>query len=192
MKVGDEVEPAPKRAMVKTGRPRWHVFVVQPMSEDSVRAWFARRGIEAWFPTEQAWRRVPRARRKRVPYERRLVPGYVFARFDGEPVWSEVRKCRWLRRVVGCDGRPAPVSDDAMAEMARVPWRLEAMRKAAEEARRIVPGDRALIRDGAMAGWVVEVREVHAGIARLVVPILGNRVTQISVERLDKQRGVVR
>lgn len=190
MRIGDKVAAVPREALTQAGTPRWHVFVVEPMREAGVRAWFEWRGLEAWYPTETAWRRVARGPRAKVAYERRLVPGYVFVRFEGAPVWSAVRRCRWLRRVVGRDGRPAAVSDAGMAEMARVPQRLEAMRRAAQEARRIGPGDRARIRDGAMAGWVVEVSEVHAGIARFVVPLLGERRCDMEVGRLEKQQGV--
>lgn len=88
--------------------------------------------------------------------------------------------------MVGVDGRPLPITDEILSEMEHVPARLEAIRKREQCKRQINPGDRVRIKDGAMADYVVEVSAVHAGIAKFMVPLLGDAMSQIPVDRLTK------
>lgn len=189
-RIGQTLPPPPVRP-VQTGaiEPAWFVFVTPPQAEGKARAWLERRGVTCWYPSETGWRRQPRSRVKRVAYERRIVPRYLFARFTGRPVWHEVRSCRWISRAVGHDGVPLPVSDEVMAEMAAVPQVLAQLRARQIAARTIQPGDRARVLDGPLAGWVVEVTEVRNGIARFLLPLLGGAEGEAHVAGLDK-RGV--
>lgn len=166
--------------------PVWFAFETPPRAEPRARAWLEYHDVEAWYPTEQAWRRVPRGPRRRVPYERAVVPRYVFARFTGTPQWHALQQCRWLSRVIAIDGRPLPVSESAMSEMAKVPPRLSAMRRREEEARIVRPGDEVELLDGPMQGWVVEVAEVHQGLARFLVPLLGSAMAEVPLQRVAK------
>ena len=187
-RIGDAAPPAAITPLqLGAQEPVWFGFQTPPLAELRAQAWLARRGVEAWFPTETAWRRLARGPRRKVSYERPVVPRYVFARFTGAPQWPALRECRWLTRVIGTGGLPMPMSDAVMARMAEVPGRLRALRRKAEEARTVRPGDRVRIRDGAMAGWVVEVTDVHRGLARFVVPLLGAAGAAIPVDRLDKE-----
>lgn len=187
--IGQEMPLETRRPIQAGDAVAWYVFQTPPQKEVSAKAWFERRGVEAWYPSEQRWRKMPRSRRKKAPYEARLVPRYVFARFTGHPAWDVVQSCRWVSRVVGIDGVPLPVSDDVMAQMAMVPERLEAIRKREVEKRTIRAGDKARILGGVMDGWVVDVSEVHEGVARFIVPILGQRETRMEVTRMMKVQG---
>ena len=187
-RIGQPVAPAPREALQSGAEsPRWFVFLVRPLAEPQARAWFEARGLEAWYPAEVVWRRGGRGVRRRIRGARRVAPGYLFVRFTGAPNWAALRACRHLRRVVGVAGRPVPISDAAMGQMAKVPERLAEARRAAAEARRVRPGDRARILDGPMSGWVVEVAEIHAGVARFLLPLLGQACAQVPVDRLDRE-----
>ncbi|MGC4232867.1 MAG: transcription termination/antitermination NusG family protein [Niabella sp.] len=177
--------------------PIWFAFVTPPQKETAAKVWLERRGVECWFPTEQRWRRVPRGKVSRVAYDARVVPRYVFARFHGYPQWDVLRQSRWISGVIGRGDMPIPITDKTLSEMATVPGRLQYLRDqaaaaAAERRRReielrtIRPGDTVQIRDGACEGWIVDVSDVHAGIASFIVPILGDRMISIETDRLEK------
>jgi transcription antitermination factor NusG len=162
--------------------PVWHALITLPRREASAQAWLAQRGIEAWYPVETRWRVLRRGRVRRRPYEAVIVGGYIFARFRDEPVWEVVRECRFLRGVIAYDCRPIPITDEVMAQMAQVPARLEALRRREAERRLIRPGDRVVVTEGPLAGWTVDVHEVHAGIARFLTPL-----GEAEVARLEKR-----
>lgn len=166
--------------------PAWYAFQTPPLKEIAAQAWLERKGVEAWFPTEPRRRRLSRGKRPFVEYEGRVVPRYIFARFTGRPRWDALMQCRWLTRVVGVNGAPLPVTDAIMSAMAQVPQTLEAIRKAEAEKRIVRPGDKVRIITGAMQGWVVDVTAVHAGIAKLIMPLLGKTETNIDVSHLEK------
>ena len=171
--IGQEV-PLEQGKPIQTGdMVAWYVFQTPPQREESAKAWLERRGVEAWYPSETRWRRIPRGKRQKAPYEARLVPRYIFARFTGYPAWDVVQSCRWLSRVVGMNGEPMPVTDDVMAQMEKVPERLEVIRKREIEKRTLRPGDKAKVASGPFEGWVVEVQQIHAGIASFIVPLFG-------------------
>lgn len=171
--IGQEV-PLEQGKPIQTGDVvAWYVFQTPPQREASAKAWLERRGVEAWYPSETRWRRIPRGKRQKAPYEARLVPRYIFARFTGYPAWDVVQSCRWLSRVVGMNGEPMPVTDDVMAQMEKVPERLEVIRKREIEKRTLRPGDKAKVASGPFEGWVVEVQQIHAGIASFIVPLFG-------------------
>jgi len=75
-------------------------------------------------------------------------------------------------------------------QMAQIPAVLAEKARQAEEAKRIRPGDRAVITDGPLAGCRVSVAAVHAGIARVILGILGTTEAQIEVARLDKAQAL--
>lgn len=186
LRIGDTVPGGEEQALVLPGPVQWFGFVTAPQSEAKARAWLRRRGVVAWYPVERIWRDFGGVRRRKVRCERIVVPRYVFARFAGEPRWHLVRECPWLHRVIGFGDRPRPISDATMGRMAEVPRVLREIRRREEEARRIAPGDSARIVDGPLAGWVVDVSEVRAGVARFLAPGSAALPGEISVARLEK------
>ena len=181
--IGQEI-PLEQKRPIQTGDsvPSWFVFQTPPQKEVSAKAWLERRGVEAWYPSETRWRRIPRGKRSKAPYEARIVPRYIFARFTGYPAWDVVQSCRWLSHVVGVNGTPMPVTDEVMANMDQVPARLEAIRQREIDKRTLRPGDKAKVATGPFEGWVVEVRQIHAGIASFIVPLFGGE----TVGKADK------
>lgn len=186
LRIGDTFQPSPRQTITGwPASPRWFALLTMPQGEAKAQAWLAVHNVESWYPTETAWRIIPRSKRKQK-YLKRIAPGYLFARFEAEPNWPAIRHSRHKLRVVSCNGSPAPISDATMAEMQTIPTRLAEIKQAQVIARTIRPGDKAIIRDGFMAGWAVDVSEIHAGIAQFIVPILGETVVKIPVARLAK------
>lgn len=194
--IGQIIHGEPVRVAAQYGpdsEPRWFAFMTPPQKEVSAKAWLEWHGVEAWYPVETRWRNVPRAKVRRKPYEAVIVPRYIFARFTASPAWHVLRGCRFLSRVVGVEDRPLPISDDVMAQIEQYPATLNERRaeilkrRQEEERRRIVgPGDKVMVRDGALAGWVVGVAEVQGGIAKLFSPLLGPLKAETEVARLVK------
>jgi hypothetical protein len=130
--------------------------------------------------------------------EKLVAPSYVFAHFPGEPRWhiplGSLPGRIYLRGAVSVGGRPARISDNVIAQLALVPKRLadeqarqERKRRAREaaevEARRVWPGVRAEVTEGTFVGQMVDVRDVDAGMARILTPLFGGREAMIE-ERL--------
>lgn len=168
---------------------RWYILKTAPQKEFAVEAWIKANGaVEAWLPTEKRWRKIPRGKRRKVEYQARLAPGYVFVCFDREPVWDVLiaRANGKLFGVVGEGGWPVAIPESAMARMKLMPARIEVLRAQAREARMVRPGDKARILEGPLVGWVVDVSSVDAGIARIVVPLLGEREAGIAADNLER------
>jgi hypothetical protein len=170
--------------------PSWHIFQVPPRGELPATAWLTRNGVsECWHPTETAYKRNRFKPGKRIPYERPVAPGYLFAVLPQRPHWDVLfaRSRGKLLRVVSHNGDPVAVPEETIAAMAQVPQRLASIREAEAAKRRLNPGDKATV---SIAGieWQVTVDRIHAGIAHFVVPLLGGREVQAPVETLRKDQ----
>jgi transcription antitermination factor NusG len=174
-------EPTPGILGAELATPEWFILRTTPQREASAKARLEKLGVlEAWFPTVTVTRRKPRAivmeeRQKRV------APGYLFTRWGHVPQWHLVkdRTSGWVSSVVCVCDRPWSISEAVIAKMALVPHRIEEMRRAeeqrlmAEERQRIADrmalrpeaGQAAKLLDGPLAGTVVAVLSVKAGVA---------------------------
>lgn len=169
--------------------PQWYIFVTAPQGEVAAGAWLRRNGVpECWFPTEPKWRRVPRGKVRKVRYFAPVVPRYLFAVIDKEPNWDVLfaRARGKLVGVVSCNGTPIPIPERDMMAMRQVPARLAAITEKRRIAAMIRPGDRVEIEDGPLAGWTVDVARIHAGIASIVIPMLGLDEVKVPADRLRK------
>lgn len=176
------------------GQTQWFALVTKPQKEKAAKVWLERNGVEVWYPTETAWRKVARGKRKKVAYERTVAPRYIFAGFTGQPQWDMLFNLfpgkLHLSGVVGHAGRPLPIKDDELCEMSMIPDRLVEQRAAIEDALKIKTGDKVEVLEGSMRGWVVDVGSVRGPIARLLVPLLGNCHPDIPIEHLRKLGGL--
>jgi transcription antitermination factor NusG len=190
-RIGDTFPIAARQAIISGPPlpPCWYALLTMPQGEAKAQAWLLANGVESWYPTETAWR-INRHRKRKELYQRRIAPGYLFARFEHHPNWPAIRYSRHALRVISINGDPAPITDETMADMQSIPTRLEEMKRSATAARTIHPQDRATIRDGFMAGWVVDVAEISGSIAKFIIPILGGKEVKMHVSRLQKQQGV--
>ncbi|MFC4668156.1 transcription termination/antitermination protein NusG [Seohaeicola nanhaiensis] len=71
------------RVIFRPSVMRWYALRVPPQREDQAEAWLKRRGVYAFHPVLK--RRVVRYGVEEVR-KTRYLPGYVFARFPGDPV----------------------------------------------------------------------------------------------------------
>lgn len=181
--VGDMVQAAPTdRAICAPGPARWYALRVAPQREDQAEAWLRLRGVYAFHPVK-----VQRVRRHGVMREihRRYLPGYVFARFPGDPLVHRVRSCPFvtgaLCRSDGAWGVLEPHKLAAIHAMRKLDAAGEAASKARAAQRRAAamarPGGPALFTGGAFAGARCEVVELDAdGGARVRMSLFGGEV----------------
>lgn len=190
LKIGDQIPATQSRGIwADEWQPAWHIFQVPPRGEMPATAWLARNGCpEAWYPSETAYKRNRFKPNARIPYERPIAPGYLFAVLPFRPHWDVLfdRARGKLSRVVSHNGQPVAVPESVIASMAQVPERLATMREAEADRRMIKPGDKASV---TVAGieWTVSVHSIHAGIASFVIPLLGGREVNAPVAALRKE-----
>lgn len=166
--IGDVVEvTGQKAAIFYPGQSRWYALRVAPQREDQVEAWLGLRGVYGFHPVL-----ARKARRHGVvrEYHRRYLPGYVFARFEGDPIEHAVMACPWvLGALCRSDGEWGILERKRLAaihSMRKIDL-LQKEAKAAARARRFAEarlrrGDSVLFRSGPLAGFKAEVVELTA------------------------------
>lgn len=192
LQVGDAVDlPTGRGIWASEWEPSWFIFTVPPRGELPASAWLSRNGVtECWHPTETAFKRTRFKPNQRIPYERPVAPGYLFAVLAHRPHWDVLfaRSRGKLLRVVSHNGQPIAVPESVILDMEQVPHRLASIKEAERAKRTIGPGDRVAV---SVAGieWQVEVSRIHEGIASFVIPLLGGREVSASVDTLRKVGG---
>jgi len=174
---------------IKDADPQWYIFVTAPQRELQAEAWLRRNGVhECWFPTEPRWRRIPRGMVRKVRYMAPIVPRYLFVMIDKEPNWDVLfdRARGKLTGVVSRDGVPMPICEADMLKMRHVPVTLEAIREKRRLASMIREGDRVEVMSGPLEGWMVDVSRIHAGMARIIIPMLGLDEVDVPIDRLRR------
>lgn len=165
--------------------PTWIVAFVPPQGELTATAWLSRHGAEAWYPTEVIYVHAARPPHKLVPRIKPIAAGYLFVQINRLPIrdfWIAQSNGK-IRDLMHFGERLVTIDDDAMMQMRQVPERLRDMRHAAEEAKRIKPGDTVTILSGGMAGWSLTVDAVDGGIVKLAGPV---GVIEVEADRLAK------
>lgn len=183
LSIGDAVTLAPSgAALVTPGPSRWYALRVTPQREDQAEAWLRLRGVYGFHPV--LMRRVTRHGRPR-DYARRYLPGYVFARFRGQPVVHRVLSCPFITgalcRADGQWGVLEPQKLQAIHAMRKLDAEGEAMRAARAQRRRAQSvarvGEAALFTGGAFAGARCEVVDLNAdGGATVRMHLFGGEV----------------
>ena len=173
--------------------PTWFILVTPAQKEKAAKPWLERNGaLEVWYPVTQGWRKVPRGNRRQVPYDKLVAPRYVFMHTDKEVHWDvlfEAARGR-VSGVVGYHETPLAISEETISNMAMVPERIEALRLMNEaerlkrlEALRPREGEKAKLTVGPLAGWIVDIARIDAGIAHFV---LGSIPGTAAVETLER------
>ncbi|MEP2717319.1 transcription termination/antitermination NusG family protein [Pseudophaeobacter sp.] len=198
--IGQQLRPSHHRGLTgdplqtELGEPyrHWYILKVAALQEFVVQEWLRDEPgvVDAWLPTEKAWRNQPIGRRRRIPYKKKIAPGYVFVCVDRQIAWDVLRHQSngKVLGVVGRDDKPMPVPEDQMRAMKKLPKTIQKIYAEQEAARAIVAGMKARIKDdcGVMAGWVVDVSEVNGGIAKVLVPLFGGRSAKLDAKFLEK------
>ncbi len=177
LQIGDHLPPLDATLIVGAGPSRWHALTVQPQREDQVESWLSRRGVYGFHPV---LRHATRVRGKVREYDRRYVPGYVFARFPGVAVQHRVMLCPWVTGAICSEGGYWGVLDPSGLRAIHAMRKIEAAhaeaRAAKLAARRraaiVQVGDGAMFRAGPLAGLrgeVVELPTIGGALVRLQV-----------------------
>jgi transcriptional antiterminator RfaH len=160
----------------------WYTLHTKPNAEYQVAAALRRRGIQAFLPEIESPNRRHKGRR------RPFFPCYLFIKVDLER--AGVSCVQWtpgLRRVVAFDGRPMPLSDEAIDLIRRKledfnaagGWRDDTFR----------PGETVRISDGPLQGMlaIFEGPSTPSERVRVLLTFLGHaRRVQLSAADLEK------
>jgi len=172
--------------------PAWFIFQVPPRGELPASAWLSRNGAaECWYPSETILTTNRYKPGKRIPKIVPVCSGYLFAVLPARPHWdvmfarAQQGNRKLLTHVVSRGADPIAIPESVIADMAQVPQRLETIREAEREARRIRPGDKARLNIGGTE-WTVQIEAIHEGIASFVLPLLGGATHKANVEALRK------
>lgn len=191
LSIGDTVTLGSARgAIVTPGPSRWYALRVTPQHEDQAEAWLRLRGVYAFHPV--LMRRVRQGGHVRL-YARRYLPGYVFARFRGDPVRHAVLTCPFITGALcRSDGQWGVLEPDRLRQihaMRQLDAKGEAARKV-KAAQRLAaalarPGEAAMFTGGAFAGARCEVVELNAdGGATVRMNLFGGEVL-VSAQAAD-------
>jgi transcription antitermination factor NusG len=147
----------------------WFVLIVPPQGERRAIAWLDEKGVtEAWYPTETVYvhARVPPY--KRIPRIKPIASGYLFVRLHRRPIWDFLfsQSRGKISDVMRIGERPVALADSDLMQMREVPERLQSMREAIEDAKRVRPGDTVRIISGGLNDWLWEVDDVTGGVVR--------------------------
>ncbi len=121
----------------------WYALYTKPNAEAQVARALEARGIEFFLPL------LPPAGAEQRPQA--LFPSYLFVRCNlAELVVDQIQFLPGLRRIVSFGGKPAVVSEDAVALMARELAEIEAAGGILKHS--FKPGDTVIIDSGPLAG----------------------------------------
>jgi transcription antitermination factor NusG len=109
---------------------------------------------------------------KRIPRIKAVASGYLFVRLHRRPIWDFLfsQSRGKISDVMRIGERPVALADSDLMQMREVPKRLQSMREAIEDAKRVKPGDTVTIMAGGFTGWQVKVDDVTAGVIRFTAP----------------------
>lgn len=168
LKVGDVIDgEGDDRALFRPGAKRWYALLCRPQQEVQAERWLAARGVYAFHPVT---RRKSKVRGVEREYDRRYLPGYVFARFGGDPICHRVTASPFLHGalsmasgewgVLGAQ-RLRALHEMRVRDEKREADQAERSRRALQ-ARRVRVGSEAMFRAGPFVGHHCEVVEVTA------------------------------
>ena len=159
----------------------WHVILSVPQRERMLAAELhTGLGLQSYFPIET--RRITSGQRV-VEVKRPLMPGYVFAGYDFQMPWRDLRELRDVRGWLTVDGDvPAPV---AQYEIDRI-RALEAEHNVQlAKPRQFRVGDRVK-HSGPFGSIESLLRSVRGSNATIEVPMLGSkRIATVPISRLE-------
>ncbi len=190
--IGQKFTYRPSPMIVMAGSQTWFGLRGNPQCEGKAKAWLKRHVDRSYsfFPVTKARKKMPRTSIGWVDYERRYLPGYLFARFPGEPIWNRLfDQCPFIFDVIRYTERPDtpaiidPRSLDALHAMRS----LDEENKAKAAARRTVRrGDKVNFNIAGKDYQVVEVMEIKGTLGKVKVNLLGRDEMWVDVGDMTK------
>lgn len=184
------MQGAARRNTAVAGRNRdramdmaWYAVQSKRFNEARVVRHLATKAVPAFLPFIEV---VHRRRGMRCRGLEPLFPGYLFvrlARFSGSPhEWDVVRWSPGVRRILGVQGEPVSVPDDAIQAIQERMQGLGFLRPG----RRFADGARVRFRSGPMGGLeaVLDGGMSRAGRVHVLLELLGN-VRRIETDELE-------
>lgn len=128
--------------------PKWYALHTRSNYEQKVYDGLCGKSIETLLPRCQVMsRRKDRRKKILIP----LLPGYVFARTDLNPVEHlDILKTVGVVRMVGFEGKPVPASEEEIASL----MILDGTDRTVENRTLMKRGDRVMIMEGPLNGLI--------------------------------------
>lgn len=130
------------------GEPLWYAVHTHPKQEARAEANLLAWRVETFFPKYLSRRRLE-FRAEPIHTAAPLFPGYIFARFNVETMFHNVRYTRGVHSIVSMGDRPVPI-DDGVISMIMSRRGADGFIRLGDE---INPGDEVVVRDGAFSGF---------------------------------------
>lgn len=94
----------------------WYVIQTKPKKEENARHYLTVKGLESFFPLMETY---TNRNGKMVNSQKPLFPSYIFGNFNMERDYSLVRWARGVKKILGTNGVPIPLSEEVIAEIKR-------------------------------------------------------------------------
>lgn len=155
-----QIVPLDNKASIigdKMGKPNWHAVFVPPNKERSTTAALKAKGCFAFYP-----KRTSRwfVRGKRIEREFPQITGMIYARFKHQPHWHVMRDRRLITGVMSVGTKPIDFPSEIIRRLQGLPERADALRQARARLGAIGKGDTAIVAEGPLAGYFVQVSDV--------------------------------
>lgn len=159
---------------------QWLILTVPPSKERAAEVMLSAAGLTIFLPTEMRMRRVSRHANRREPREYPSLPGYVFLGIRDFIPWNEIRRYRIIQTILGLNGYPICLEEEAMQSM------LGAMDEATAPPRQIAVGDHCRVLSGPFVGQRVKIEEIKGDRVRIIISAFGGDTpAHIHVEKLQ-------
>lgn len=174
------------------GKMAWFIIVVHPGEEFRVVDRLDRRGVFAFTPTVEVWRKWSRYDKKKTRREFAAAPRYVaIGHPRGAPIprWATIFTCEGVSTVLGMEthGYPKEVSEKAVEHIAMLCTRAKDEERFMRSRAEFSVGDMVHIAEGPFEGMRSEVQSIFGADAVVMLNILGSaRQARISLGVLEK------
>jgi len=148
----------------------------------SVRAYFRRKGLYAFYPSQTRTRHI---RGRKIDFEVPIIHGHIYVQFRRRPQWH-ILKARRLISGIYCNGNvPVAIHPDVIRHLQGLTVEAQRLAEARAEMLRVREGDTATIISGALAGLVVDVGPIRGDEVWLNLPTGGR--FKASLRSLEKK-----
>ncbi|MBW2066848.1 MAG: UpxY family transcription antiterminator [Deltaproteobacteria bacterium] len=157
--------------------PRWYAVHTRSHFEQKVYDGIRGKSIEAFLPRIQVMsRRKDRRKKIFVP----MLPGYMFVRFDMDPVtYWDIIKTTGVVRMIGFEGKPVPANEEEIQAL----MILDGTDRTVLNRAYMKKGDRVMVMEGPLKGLVGFYLRHKGNTEKVVISIeLLHRSLEVEIE----------